>query len=145
MSNWIHCCREFAAALKKREDWKGLSPNYSIYSLARVKDKEIRLGFFRHFPLDVASAENQESQFVMSEEVDLRCDMEVSIVPSELEKFDGHFMDICLDEKEKDPIRKKRDLNEPLILILISLLDLNNTTNMTNFIKAMPSFTEEGE
>lgn len=27
----------FAAALKKKEDWKGLSPNYSIYSLARVK------------------------------------------------------------------------------------------------------------
>lgn len=80
----------------------------------------------------------------MSEEVDLGCGMEVSIVPSEHEKFDGHFMDIYLDEKEKDPIRKKRDFNEPLILISISLLDLNKITNMTNFINAMPFFTGEG-
>ena len=127
---------DFAAALKKKENWHYLSPNYSIYSLVPVLDTENTLGFANLFPSDGTSAEGQDLRFDLGFEVDLDNDFEVNI----FESMDME-LDISFKKKKSKKIKRiKRNLNEPLIVILVSLLDLNKFSNKKSFLKAVPCF-----
>ena len=131
----------FAAALKKKENWKDLPSNYFIYSLARVKDKSNTLAFVKHFPLSKPRVKGQRLQFIMSEEVNLGFDLEARIVEPECEKLKVDLKGKSSGKKKKNPKKRIRRPNEPLILILVSLLDLNKIENTKSFLKAAPGFT----
>ena len=77
----------------------------------------------------------------MSKEVNLGFDLEANIVEPEYEKIKVNLKGKSSGKKEKNPQKRKRKPNEPLILILVSLLDLNKIENTKSFLKAAPCFT----
>jgi hypothetical protein len=105
----------------KDVSWKDIPQNNFIYSVIPKDAKGNTLTFVRHFPADEPT------------------DVEMSITESNQgsrDECDGRF------EKEPEPERIKPHVNpnRDLILILISIVDLNRIETPLQFTEKIPMF-----
>ena len=105
----------------KDVSWKDIPQNNFIYSVPPKDAKGNTLAFFRYFSANEPS--DAEMSFTDSNQ-------------GSRDECDGRF------EKEPEPERIKPHVNpnRDLILILISIVDLNRIKNTEKFLKKIPMF-----
>jgi len=111
--------------------WKNIKPNNYIYSVIPKDTKGNKLTLVRHFPIN----EPSDASFEMNTDTDV----EMSITDSNQgsrDENDGRF------QKEPEPERIKPHVNpnRDLILILISIVDLNRIGSTEKFLRKIPMF-----
>ena len=110
---------KFDAALEKEETWIDLPKNYSIYSLDRVLKTADNpnvtpvstLRFYKKFPVHVPGVHSEDLQFNLHHQID---------------EMNLNLNTVRAEKRSIGREKRKRILGEePFIIILISLLDLN--------------------
>jgi hypothetical protein len=128
----------FTNALADQETCKDLPGNFSIFSMAPLKNEMHTLAFKRHFP--VITENDKNMQFDMKDDFKLSVKSQVT---TDFSKKSYHFDKSCNTEKELNIPKKKRDTDRPFCLIFISLADLNEIEDTEKFIRTHPIIPKE--